>query len=200
MSDDPPIALILVLLASFAVWFFFIRESEQQKQARLERERKLEEERRERERQKERAKVEFDTHVSRGIPPRVASTHRSFLNENPLPAGRAWYGEEVSPLTFYGYRVGKARGLNQAARRDIIEYVLRARLIDPLARSYQSNWGTPLSPRRRVAIISHLNKLAAQRASRRGYEVAVAEWEADSRWAATLLRDEINRIGGYGFG
>lgn len=201
--------------------FVGIRETEVQKQERLrqekrraeeqerlareraeqeERERQRREtERLERERKKAAAKKEFDGLVSKGMPRSVARAHREFMADNPFPKGRAWYGEDISPLTFYGYRVGKTRGLRQSDRREIIRYVLRARLTDPLAKTYQVNWGRPLSRQRRNAIIGHIDKLASQRGSRAGYEVAVAEWIADSDWAGTAMDQEIKEFGNYGF-
>lgn len=210
-----------LLLAGGAFWFFFIRESEEQKQTRLllekkraeeqarlakeraeqeERERQRREaERLERERKKAAAQKEFDQLISKGMPNSVAKAHREYKADNPLPRGQSWYGEDVSPLTFYGYRVGKTRGLRVSERREIIRYVLRARLSDPLAQSYQRSWGPPLSHTRKRAIISHIDKLAAQRGSRRGYEVAVADWEEDSRWASTAMHEEMKKLGGFGF-
>lgn len=202
MNDDPPLFLFL-LLAALVIWFLFFRETEAQKQARKE-----EEERRERERQRleeerrkarEAAKKEFDSLVSTGVPAGVQRSHREFLADNPLPKGQQWYGEDVSPLTYYGYRVGKTRGLRETERHEIIRYVLRARLGDPLAESYQRSWGRPLSRQRRSAICSHLDKLAAQRASRRNYEIAVAHWEADSNWTRTNQDAEISKFDSYKF-
>ena len=200
MSDDGDFGvLVLLLIVAAAIWFFFIRESEEQKQQRLERERQKKRERLERERKKAEAQKEFDDLVSQGMPKSVARAHREYMTDNPLPRGQAWYGEDVSPLTFYGYRVGKTRGLRPSERREIIRYVMRVRLTVPLAVSYQNSWGSPLSRRRRQAIISHVNKLAAQRASRRGYEVAVADWQEDSRWTAEAMTDEAVKLGEYGF-
>jgi cbb3-type cytochrome oxidase subunit 3 len=215
-SDDPMfvnlmfIYLLIFFCILIAIWFFFFRETEEKKQERL-RQRKLraeqeererqrrEAERLERERKKAEAKKKFDSLVSQGMPRSVARAHREFMADNPLPKGRTWYGEDISPLTFYGYRVGKARGLRQSERREIIRYVLRARLTDPLAQTYQVSWGRPLSRQRRNAIVTHIDKLAAQRSSRRGYEVAVAEWIADSDWAKHAMDEEIKEFGGYGF-
>lgn len=198
MNDDPPLFLFL-LLAALVIWFFFFRETAAQKQARKE-----EEERRERERQRleeerrearEAAKKEFDSLVPAG----VQRSHREFLAENPLPKGQQWYGEDVSPLTYYRYRVGKTRGLRETERHEIIRYVLRARLGNPLAVSYQRSWGRPLSRKRRSAICSHLDKLAAQRASRRNYETVVAHWEADSAWTRRHQDAEISKFDSYNF-
>ncbi|WP_411975682.1 hypothetical protein [Sulfitobacter faviae] len=202
MNDDPLIFLFL-LLAALVIWFLFFRETAAQKQAREE-----EEERRERERQRleeerrkarEAAKKEFDSLVTPGVPAGVQRTHRELLAENPLPKGQQWYGEDVSPLTYYGYRVGKTRGLRETERHEIIRYVMRARLGDPLAVSYQRSWGRPLSSQRRSAICSHLSKLAAQRASRRNYETAVAHWQADRAWTRCREDAEISKFDSYNF-
>lgn len=213
--------LLFYALIAFATWFFFYRETEEQKEEkRLEQERQAKEQKRlakeradqeerdrqlreaqrlERERKKADAEKEFDSLVSKGMPSSVAKAHREFKGENPLSQGNNWYGEDVSPLTFYGYRVGKTRGLRQSDRREIIRYVMRARLTDPLAKTYQVNWGHPLTRQRRNAIISHIDKLAAQRGTRRGYEAAVAEWTADSNWASTIMDEETKKFGQYVF-
>ena len=155
--------------------------------------------RRERAPNKADAKKEFDSLVSKGMPDPVARAHRAYKSENPLSLGQNWYCEDVSPLTFYGYWVAKTRGLRQNERREIIRYVLRARLTEPVAKSYQTSWGRPLSRQRRNAIIGHIDKLAAQRGSRRGYEVAVAEWSADSSWATNIMDDEVKKFSQYAF-
>lgn len=213
--------LLLYIGVAIAIWFFFFRESEKKKQERLRKQKRYAEEKerlaRERAEQEERdrqrrgaerqardqrkaeAEKEYNRLVSKGMPRSVARAHREFLADNPLPKGRAFYGEDVSPLTFYGYRVGKTRGSPQSERREIIRYVLRARLTDPLAHTYQVNWGRPLTRQRRKAIIGHIDKLAAQRGSRRNYEVAVAEWIADSDWAGAAMEAEIKQFGQYGF-
>ncbi|OAN77248.1 hypothetical protein A8B81_15775 [Sulfitobacter pontiacus] len=202
MNDDPSLFLFL-LFAALVIWFLFFRETAAQKQARKE-----EEERRERERQRfeeerrktrEAAKKEFDSLVSPGMPAGVQRSHREFLAGSSLPRGQQWYGEDVSPLTYYGYRVGKTRGLRETERYEVIRYVLRARLGDPLAKGYQRSWGRPLSRQRRSAICGHLDKLAAQRASRRNYEIAVAHWEADSAWTRRHQDDEISKFDSYNF-
>lgn len=224
--------LLFYALIAFAIWFFFYRETEEQKeQKRLEQERRTEElerrrkehaeeqtrlakeraeqeelerqhreaQRLERERKKADAEKEFDSLVSKGMPNSVAKAHRDYKSENPLPRGQSWYGEDVSPLTFYGYRVGKTRGLRQSERREIIRYVMRARLTDPLAKTYQTSWGRPLTRQRRNAIIHHIDKLAAQRGTRKGYEVAVAEWTADGEWAAGIMDEETKKFSQYAF-
>jgi hypothetical protein len=194
------LAIALIILAIFLIWhFFFGRETEKEKQERIEDERRKEEERLERERKKAENQKEFERLVSQDMPGPVARAHREFKAENPLPEGEKWYGEDVSPLTYYGYRVGKTRGLPPNERHEVIRYVMRARLTDPLARSYQVSWGRPLSPRRRQAIRGHIEKLAAQRESRPNYEVAVADWRADSAWTANVMQNEVDGLGGYDF-
>ncbi|PZX10098.1 hypothetical protein LX81_04325 [Palleronia aestuarii] len=202
MNDDGSLWLFL-LIGAVLIWFFFFRETEAQKQAKKEEQERRERERlrleEERSQQREAARQEFEGLVSPGIPSTVRNAHREFLAEQPLPNGQRWYGEDVSPLTYYGYRVGKTRGLREMERREIIRYVLRARLSDPLAQVYQSSWGRPLSRQRRAAIRKHLDKLAAQRASRRNYKTAVAHWEADSAWTRTYQDAEISKFDSYNF-
>ena len=198
--DLAKLAIALIILAIFLIWhFFFGRETEQQKQKRIENERRKEEARLERERQRAEKQKEFERLVSQGMPGPVARAHREFKAENPLPKGQIWYGEDVSPLTYYGYRVGKTRGLTLNERHEVIRYVMRARLTDPLAKSYQVSWGRPLSLHRRQAIRGHIEKLAAQRETRPNYEVAVADWRADSAWAAKVMQNEMDSLGGYDF-
>ncbi len=176
------------------------RDRKKQEAARKESARQQEQARQERARKKAEAQEEFERLVSQGMPSGVAKAHREYKTQNPLARGQGWYSEDVSPLTFYGYRVGKTRGLRASERREIIRYVLRARLADPLAKSYQTTWGPPFSRQRRLSIISHLDMLAAQRATRRNYEVAVAEWTEDSDWTEKVMEKEIAKLGNYGFG
>ncbi len=43
------------------------------------------------------------------------------------------------------------------------------------------------------------DKLAAQSGSRRGYEMAVADWEADGAWVSVEMKEETDNLGRYGF-
>lgn len=158
--NDGIMFLAILAIIIFAILFNF-PETEGQKQKRLEDEKQREEERLEKERNKADAKKEFERLVSQGMPGSVAKAHREFKADNPLPTGQSFYGEDISPLTYYGYRVGKTRGLRPNERHEIIRYVMRVRLAAPLATSYRFSWGTPLSRHRRQAIISHIDKLAA---------------------------------------
>ncbi|MTI17434.1 hypothetical protein E1162_09300 [Rhodobacteraceae bacterium RKSG542] len=188
-GDGVGIFFVIIIIA-LAIWFFRHHERVQQRQRQEEQERV---------RKRSEAYEEYDQYVSQKIPASVARSNGEFLRDNPLPYGEDWYGEDVSPLTFYGYRVGKTRGLRPNERRAIISYVMRARLTEPLAPSYQRGWGAPLSFRRREAIVSHIDRLAAQRVTRPGYEVAVSDWEEDSLWAIDALDEEISKWGRYDF-
>lgn len=98
---------------------------------------------------------------------------------------------KLSPLTYYGYHVGKARGRPESERKKILEFVLFKPLPDVFPSAYRAKWGKPGAPERLVKICNHITMTADRRASRPNYQVAVSEWRSDASWCRSEFNEEV---------
>lgn len=120
--------------------------------------------------------------ISKSMPAHIAAAFSQFKADHLH--GKASFGSmhEFSPLTCFGYRVGKSQGVPTNRRYAIVYYTWHANLPDIIPSDYAREWGQPGTYYRYQKIIDHLTRLARQRAGRVNYEAAVEEWEADIRW------------------
>lgn len=120
--------------------------------------------------------------TNKPMPSHVAAAFLQFKGDHL--SGHASFGlmHEFSPLTCFGYRVGKSQGIPTNRRHEIIYYTWHANLPDIIPSDYAREWGRPGTYYRYQKIIGHLTRLARQRAGRANYEIAVGEWEADILW------------------
>ena len=94
----------------------------------------------------------------------------------------------MSPLTCFGYRVGKTNGRPESERQAILRYAIVADLdvsLPFLPSNYRQEWGEPLSETRITRICSHLNSMADLRSTRSNFEFAISQWRKDSAWIRT---------------
>jgi hypothetical protein len=94
---------------------------------------------------------------------------------------------DESPLVGVGYRVGKARGLDQATRRSILQSSFYGEYDDTEEWNVESDeymkwWGRPKSRRRLHKISHHIHALIIARRSLSSMKRAVEEWQEDLRW------------------
>lgn len=138
---------------------------------------------------------------------RVVDDQRARMIDQPVPPdigrdiARArsgdFGGEELSPLTYLGYRVGKTNGLRPDARRKRLKVCFTIELPNLLPAKYR-RWGRPATYQRYASIFNHLVMLANQRRGRSNYEFAVSDWEADAKWMEAefdQLARELKRFG-----
>ena len=178
--------IILIVLVLLALWFFYW--GPQAEVVRAERERKALAERERRAAEAEILRVERDG-VLKAIridaPGFILDARLDFEREYRNSGGEGSFGQEMSPLVCFGYRVGKTNGRTEAERHQILKYAIAADLdvtLKFLPATYISEWGQPLSRTRLNRIYNHLNNLADLRDGRRNYEIAVSHWRADARW------------------
>jgi hypothetical protein len=121
--------------------------------------------------------------------------------ESDFRSGSAnfWNMHDFSPLTCFGYRVGKTNGVRESIRREIIYYTWYATLPAIIPRRYAAEWGGPGTYKRYSKIISHLSMLASQRKNRTNYKVAVNQWEGDVEWFKGNYSSIAGRYNLYGF-
>ena len=201
--------LILLLLAVFALLWFFVW-APQASEARAEKERRAAEARAETERREaedrarreaERARLEAEREallkgIRTGAPDFIMKARLEFEREYRSKGGEGMFGQEMSPLVCFGYRVGKTAGRTEAERRTILEYAVSAdydTTLPFLPASYRSDWGGPLSVTRFNRIYQHLNNMADLRDGRRNFEVAVSHWRADASWFHGQQRPRVER-------
>ena len=201
--------LILFLLVALALLWFFVW-GPQATEARAEKQRRAAEARAERERReaKERAKREAERSqleaeraallksIRTGAPDFIMKARLEFEREYRSKGGEGMFGQEMSPLVCFGYRVGKTKGRTEVERRAILEYAVAAdfdKTLSFLPSSYRSEWGSPLSVSRFNRIDQHLNNMADLRDSRRNFETAVAHWRADASWFHSQQRPRVEK-------
>lgn len=196
MNDDA--ILILFLLAAVALLCFFMLGPQAQK-TRAERKRRDTEERERRE--AERAKLleereDLLNAIRSAAPGFILKARLEFEHEYRSKGGEGIFGQEMSPLVCFGYRVGKTKGRTEIERRAILEYAIAAdydTTLPFLPASYRNEWGTPLSVARFNRIYQHLNNMADLRDDRRNFELAVSHWRADALWFQTQQRPRVEK-------
>lgn len=193
--DDKTFLLFLLLITAFALLWLFVwgPQSQKAKEARAERERLKTEEREKLRLERE----ELLKSIRSGAPGFILQARLQFESDYRSRGGESVFGQEMSPLVCFGYRVGKTNGRTEAERRAILEYALAADYdvtLPFLPASYRYEWGAPFSARRLDRIYSHLNSMADLRYGRRNFEVAVAHWQADARW---FLEQQCPRVEKY---
>jgi hypothetical protein len=187
MNDSMLLIIILLVAVSLLLLWIFVW-GPKAAEARAEQERLAEEQRARREAEHARLQAERDDllkSIRSGAPGFIAKAQQEFERGYRAGGGERKFGEEMSPLVCFGYRVGKTNGRTQSERRAILGYAVAADLdatLSVLPASYRREWGGPLSVRRFNRIYQHLNSMASLRERRRNFEVAVSHWRADASW------------------
>ena len=119
-----------------------------------------------------------------------------FEREYRSKGGEGMFGQEMSPLVCFGYRVGKTSGRTESERRTILKYAIAAdydTTLPFLPAAYRNDWGGPLSVTRFNRIYQHLNNMADLRDGRRNFEAAVSHWRADASWFHSQQRPRVEK-------
>ena len=170
----------------------------EEKRARADRERLAEEERPRTDR--ERLEDERDELLrSRRVaaPGFILREAFDFEREYRSTGGDGFFGQEMSPLACFGYRVGTIRGRNNSERQAILKYAIVANfdsMLSFLPADYLSDWGSPLSLNRFNRIYHHLTSMADLRDGRCGYENAISDWRNDANWFKTDHKELVDRF------
>ena len=190
--------LILFLLVALALLWFLVW-GPQAKEARAERERREAEDRARREAERSRLKAEREAllkSIRTGAPDFILKARLEFEREYRSKGGEGMFGQEMSPLVCFGYRVGKTAGRTESERRTILEYAIAAdynTTLPFLPAAYRNDWGGPLSVTRFNRIYQHLNNMADLRDGRRNFEAAVSHWRADASWFQSQQRLRVEK-------
>ena len=195
--NDGSVLILFLLIALALLWFFVW--GPKASEARAERERREAEESARREAERALLKAEREAllkSIRTGAPDFIMKARLEFEREYRSKGGEGMFGQEMSPLVCFGYRVGKTAGRTEAERRAILEYAVAAdydTTLPFLPASYRSDWGGPLSVTRFNRIYQHLNNMADLRDSRRNFEVAVSHWRADASWFHSQQRPRVEK-------
>ena len=195
--DDATLVILLLLAALLLLWLLVL--GPKAKEAREERRRLDAEERARREAERARLRDERDAllkSIRAGAPDFILKARLAFEREYRSKGGEGMFGQEMSPLLCFGYRVGKTAGRTETERRAILEYALAAdydATLPFLPASYREDWGSPLSVTRFNRIYQHLNNMADLRDGRRNFEVAVSHWRADASWFQMQQRPRVEK-------
>jgi len=190
--------VLLLLVVLFFIWLLILEPKA--KAAREERQRLEAERRAKREADLIKLRAERDellNSILSKTPTFITSARRDFESEYRKNGGEGIFGQEMSPLVCFGYRVGTTKGRKQTDRQAILEYAVAADYdasLPFLPASYRDDWGGPLSITRYKRIYLHLKNLADLREGRRNYAVAVSHWRADAEWFQTQQRPRVEKF------
>ncbi|PCD75722.1 hypothetical protein [Pseudothioclava arenosa] len=197
MNDDNAFILLLLLVA-LILWFVFL--GPKAREARAERKKRAAEEAARRAAELERLKGEREELLKKirsAAPDFILRARLEFEREFRARGGEGFFGQEMSPLVCFGYRVGKTKGRTEAERHAILEYAVVADLdasLPFLPAEYRSDWGAPLSITRFNRIYSHLQNVADLREGRKNFNTAVSHWRADARWFHAHKRQLVEKF------
>ena len=194
---DGGLLVLLLLVAILLLWMLVW--GPKAKAAREERERLEAEARARREAELAKLKAERDDllkSIRSRAPDFILNARLDFEREYRASGGDGVFGQEMSPLVCFGYRVGKTNGRSETERRTILDYAIAADLdaaLPFLPKSYRLEWGGPLSPARFNRILHHLNNMADLRDNRRNFDVAVSHWRNDASWFQRQQRSLVEK-------
>lgn len=197
-NDVAPLVVVLVL--ALLVWLLVLSPSA--RAARAKRRQRAIEERKRIEAERARLKAERDellNSVRANAPAFIREARRNFEREYSASGGQGSFGQEMSPLVCFGYRVGKTSPRTDQERHTILEYATAVDLdltLPFLPASYRSDWGAPLSTRRFDRIYHHINNMADLRDGRPNFDVAVSQWRDDAAWLQTHVRGVVEKYHG----
>jgi hypothetical protein len=112
------------------------------------------------------------------VPGFILKARNDFEQEYRSKGSMTLFGQEMSPLLCFGYRVGTARGRGEADRRAILTYCLAVDFdatLNFLPSDYLAEWGAPMSIQRFTRIYNHLTSRADIQDGRANLALAVRQ-------------------------
>lgn len=106
---------------------------------------------------------------------------RAICKEREALNGQWYQMPEEGMLGFFGYHVGRVRGIAPAQRQEILDYVFRGELPLIESESYMARWGAPSSSERLREIASSIVRFAQRARGRIQHDLedALQEWAHD---------------------
>jgi len=123
--------------------------------------------------------------IRSAVPGFILKARNDFEREYRSKGDINFFGQEMSPLLCFGYRVGKTNGRSEADRRAILTYCLTVDFdatLTFLPSSYLAEWGAPMTVQRFNRIYQHLTSRADIQDGRANLALAVQQWRDDASW------------------
>lgn len=175
MDNNETLLIFAVLIAALIFWLTVLRpKAIAAEAARTEARRLLRAER-----------DELLAKVRSAVPGFILKARNDFEQEYRSKGSVTFFGQEMSPLLCFGYRVGTARGRSEADRRAILTYCLAVDFdatLNFLPTDYLAEWGAPMSVQRFNRIYNHLTSRADIQDGRANLALAVRQWRDDASW------------------
>lgn len=184
--NDNALFFAIIIIVVFLIWFF--TKSAAAKNSQDQRSKHVVEDKESAGQKRSELESELDELLQKirtTAPDFILRARLDFEREYNTQNGDGMFGQEMSPLVCFGYRVGKSNGRIDTERKIILEYAVAAdydKSLPFLPADYRIEWGRPFSVTRFNRIHQHLNNMADLRSGRRNFEVAVSHWRADATW------------------
>jgi hypothetical protein len=185
MDEDNFWGIIIILGLIFYFWIKF-----EEKRKEEERSEKLKEEKRLFDEESELVRTEMLKLQSVDLPWFIKKAIQEFESEYRAKGGSFFKREEISPLKYYGYVVGKTKVRREDERRRIMHVTYYSELPTIFPSYYRDKWGEPGTFKRYERINKHIHMLSDQRRNDSRFDVAVDHWDNDSSW----FYDEYNSV------
>jgi hypothetical protein len=124
----------------------------------------------------------IETEQSRHWPYYVTQSVKFFDNEIHTTGHRNFDWQAFSPLKYYGYTVGKSKGLRFDQRQLVMIITFYADLPDIFPAEYCDRWGNAGTFRRYKKIAEHIDMLYEKNYLVSKMKYAVADWKQDHEW------------------
>ncbi len=168
MDSNEALLIFALLIAALVFWLTFLRPKAIAAEAtRAEARRRLRAER-----------DELLAKIRSAVPGFILKARNDFEQEYRSKGSMTLFGQEMSPLLCFGYRVGTARGRGEADRRAILTYCLAVDFdatLNFLPSDYLAEWGAPMSIQRFTRIYNHLTSRADIQDGRANLALAVRQ-------------------------
>lgn len=187
MNNNEALLIVLVLIAALIFWLTVLRPKAIAAEAqRVEARKQLGAER-----------EKLVQTILCEVPGFVLNARSDFETEYRSKGGASFFGEEMSPLRCFGYRVGKTNGRSVTDRRAILTYCLAVDFYATLTflpSTYLADWGAPMTIKRFNRIYQHLISRADIQDGRKTLALAVQQWRDDASWFYDAKIEDVQKF------
>jgi|GEM_PF-6875923 len=132
--------------------------------------------------EREKHLIAIKSEQQRNWPYYVRQSVKLFNDEIHTVGLRSFDWQEFSPLKYYGYTVGKSKGLSFDQRQFVMIITFYADLPSIFPEAYRQRWGNAGTFKRYKQIVDHINMLFEKNDGISRMKYAVADWRQDYEW------------------
>jgi hypothetical protein len=132
--------------------------------------------------QREQHLIDIKAEQNRNWPYYVHLSVKEYNYEINVKGNQGFDWQEFSPLKYYGYTVGKTKGLEVEQRHLVLIITFYADLPGIFPEEYRQRWGGAGTFGRYNKIANHVFMLYERNISRSQMECAVDDWKKDYDW------------------